>query len=204
MCLWALGSHSSFSNFCFVFMLYCQPRAKKLAVDTVRQPRNMETPANVLVLDERSCVSFSFFKVIFHKLYHGDWMSRFKIRAYASVALFAREETPAIARRAPRQSASWPVVQTVTNKAAASAGRARSSAACVGTLIRSQKSTNWHRAWPWPENVGLRNQEPTRERKPAPCVGILLVGKCRAAKPKAHAAASKDFEAHCTHPIRNS
>ena len=59
--LWVLGSQSLFSNFCRVFMLYCQDRTDNLDVDTVRQPRNVETPSNVLVFSERSGVSFSFF-----------------------------------------------------------------------------------------------------------------------------------------------
>ena len=46
-------------------MLYCQDRMDNLAVDTVRQPRNVETPSNVLVFSERSGVFFFVFLLIF-------------------------------------------------------------------------------------------------------------------------------------------
>ena len=97
--LWVLGHQSLFSNFCCVFMLHCQPRTDKLAVDPVHQPRNVETPSNFLVLVKVPAFLFRFLKIFSASF--TMVIERPASRTEHKVALFTREETLVMARRSP-------------------------------------------------------------------------------------------------------
>ena len=144
--LWVLGSQSLFSNFCRVFMLYCQHRTDNLTVDTVCQPRNVVTPSNVLVFSECSAFLFRFCLIFFASftmvIERPASTSRSRTEHWCS-ALFAPEKN---ASQAHTESANVPASNT---------NHARQLLqAAIGRM--SSSSQEWHlRGHPDPEQQTL-------------------------------------------------